>query len=127
MLILPDPEVRFVQVGRNNAGIEGLLVVLKGPGTKTGLGGFKTYITHHRVLRISVNIPTKAFYPPMCILFVCSESCFYISTRRRWAGLAYKSDTGDPPFLVQNECDSSPFAHQSILMKDHSMRTAQIV
>ena len=30
-------------------------------------------------------------------------------------GLAYKSATGDTPFLVQNECDSSPFNHQSFL------------
>ena len=37
---------------------------------------------------------------------------------RRWTGLAYKRATGDPPFLIQNECDSSPFDHQSILMKD---------
>ena len=41
-----------------------------------------------------------------------------ISTWRRW-GLGYKSATGDPPFLMPNECDSSPFDHQSILMKDH--------
>ena len=50
-----------------------------------------------------------------------------ISTWRRWAGLAYKSATGDPTFLVQNMCDSSPFDHQSILMKDRFMETAKIV
>ena len=31
------------------------------------------------------------------------------------------------PFLIQNECDSSPFEHQSILMKDDFMGTAKIV
>ena len=39
--------------------------------------------------------------------------------------LAYKSATGDPPFLVQNECDSSPFDDQLILMKDDSMGTEE--
>ena len=40
-------------------------------------------------------------------------------------GLAYRaSATGDPPFLVQNECNSSPFDHQPILIKDHFMGTA---
>ena len=29
-----------------------------------------------------------------------------------------------PPFLVQNECDSSPFDYQSILIKDHFIGTA---
>ena len=28
-----------------------------------------------------------------------------ISTWRRWTGLVYKRATGDPLFLVQNECD----------------------
>ena len=42
-------------------------------------------------------------------------------------GLAYKSATGDPPFLMQNECDSSPFDHQSILIKDLLIGTAKIV
>ena len=42
-------------------------------------------------------------------------------------GLAYKSATGDPRFLVQNECDSSPFDHQSILTKDHFMEAVKIV
>ena len=41
-------------------------------------------------------------------------------------GLAYKSDTGDPLFLLQNECDSSPFGYQSILTKDHFMGTASL-
>ena len=41
------------------------------------LGGFETDITHDRVFGTSVNIPTKAFCPPMCVLFVCSESCFH--------------------------------------------------
>ena len=78
------------------------------PGKKT-VGGFKTKMAF---IGISVNIPTKAFCHPFCFLLVCSESCFYtfgridraeISTYRRWAGLDYKSATGDPPFLVQNE------------------------
>ena len=46
---------------------------------------------------------TKAFCPPMCILFVCSERLVVlyrlgwleINTWRRWAGLAYKSATGN--------------------------------
>ena len=42
---------------------------------------------------------------------------------RRWAGLAYKSTTGYPPFLMQNECDSSPV----IFMKDHFMATGTMV
>ena len=41
--------------------------------------------------------------------------------------LTYKSATGDPPFLVQNECDSSPFDQHSILMKDNFMDVAKIV
>ena len=45
---------------------------------------------------------------------------------RKWAGLAYKSATGDPPLSMQNECDRLPFDHQSILMKDHFMGTAKI-
>ena len=39
-------------------------------------------------------------------------------------GLAYKSAVWDPPISVQNEGDSSPFDHQSILMKDYFMGTA---
>ena len=45
----------------------------------------------------------------------------------KMGGLVYKSATGDPPFLMQNECDSSPFDHQSILIKDHFMGTAKNV
>ena len=83
-----------------------------------------------------MNIPTQAFCSPMCILFVFSKSCFYtfglinwvvISTWRRWTGLVYKSATGDPSFLMQNECDSSVFDHQSILMEDHFIYTGKIV
>ena len=33
---------------------------------------------------------------------------------------AYKSATGDPQFLTQNECDSSPSDHQ-FFMTDHLM------
>ena len=50
-----------------------------------------------------------------------------ISTWRRWVGLAHKSATGDPLFLIQNERATSPFDHQSILMKDHFMGTAKHV
>ena len=50
---------------------------------------------------------------PMCILFVCSEMCFYtfgyidwvgwrFSTRRRWGCMAHKRATGNPQFLVRN-------------------------
>ena len=35
--------------------------------------------------------------------------------------------SGDPSFLVQNECDIFPFDQQLILMKDHFMGTAKIV
>ena len=31
-----------------------------------------------------------------------------------------------PPFLVQKECDSSPFDHQSIFLKDRFMGTAKL-
>ena len=35
-------------------------------------------ISHDRVLGMSVNVPTKAsFPPPKCFLFVCGESYFY--------------------------------------------------
>ena len=40
-------------------------------------------------------------------------------------GLVYKRAPGDPPFLIQNECDSSLFKPQSILTKDHFMETAK--
>ena len=49
-----------------------------------------------------------------------------ISTWRRCARLTYKSAKGNLPFLMQNECDSSPFDHQSIIMNDHFMGTATI-
>ena len=118
---------------------------VKAPVTKAVRGGgVKTSITHDNVLPvgISVHLCTKAFCYPFCILFMCSERCSIclviyrlgcwriISTWRRWVGLAYKSSTGDPPFLLQYECDSSPFDHQSILMKcrkDHFMGTAKIM
>ena len=110
----------------------------KGTRYKSCFGGFKTDITHDHVLGISVNISTKAFCPLMCVLFVCSESCFYTFGRIDWVGwrLARGEDgrgwsTRGPqeihPYLVQNECDSSPFDHQSILMKDHFMGTVKIV
>ena len=41
------------------------------------------------------------------------------------AGRQVPQETPPPPFLVQNECDCSPFAHQSVLMKDHFMGTEQ--
>ena len=43
------------------------------------------------------------------------------------AGLHNKSVTGDPPFLEESECESSPFDQLSILMKDHFMGIAKIV
>ena len=67
-------------------------------------------------------------HSPRCFLFVCSESSYYtfgrielggerghgvglngVGTWRRWVGLAYNSARGDPLFLMQNECHSSPF------------------
>ena len=61
-------------------------------------GGIKP-ITHDHVFGTSVNNPTTAaLCPPMWILVVCSESCFYTFGRiywvgwrlwRRWAGLAF--------------------------------------
>ena len=42
-------------------------------------------------------------------------------------GLAYKSTTGDPLFLEQNDCNSSPFDHHSVLTKDHFIGTAKSV
>ena len=54
-------------------------------------------------------------------------ACVEISTWRRWAGLASKRAPGDPPFLIQNECDSSPFDQRLNLMKDHFMGTAKIL
>ena len=86
-----------------------------------------------------MNIPTKAFCSQMCVLFVCSESCFYTFGRIAWVGWrlacredgwgwpTIKSATGDPPFLMQDECDSSPLDHQLILMNDPFKGTTQIV
>ena len=48
--------------------------------------GFKADIADDRVLEVSVNIPTKAFCPPMCILFVCNESCVDTFGRIDWVG-----------------------------------------
>ena len=64
---------------------------------------------YNQSINQSVNIHTKVFCPPMCFLFLCSESC----------------STGDPLFLVQNECDSSPFDHPSVLMMDPSIMMDQ--
>ena len=46
------------------------------------------------VLGISVNIPTKAFCP-MCFLFVCNESCFYMFGRIDWVGWRWRLAGGD--------------------------------
>ena len=61
--------------------------------------GFRTDITHGPVLGISVNIPTKAFCPRMCFLFVYSESCFYTFGCIDWVGwrLARGDDGRDWP------------------------------
>ena len=40
----------------------------KAPVTKAVLWGFKTDITHDRLLGMSVNIPTKAFCSPMKVV-----------------------------------------------------------
>ena len=50
-----------------------LLANLKAP-VKSCFRAFKTDITHDRVLRISVNTPTKAFCSPICFLIVCTEN-----------------------------------------------------
>ena len=87
------------------------LPVLKTP-VKSRFGGFKTNITHGSVLRILVNILTKAFCPPMCFLFVCSEGCFSIFGRIDWVGWRFVGGedgrslpTRDPPFVLPNDCD----------------------
>ena len=59
---------------------------IKAPVTKAVLWGYKTDITHRRVLGISVNIPAKTFYPPMCFLFVSGESCFHTFSCIDWVG-----------------------------------------
>ena len=99
--------------------------MVKGTRYKSLVGGYKTDTAHDRVLGMSVNIPATAFCPPMCILFLCSESYFYIfgtievlgwvdiSTWRRWAGLGYQSATGDPPFLVQNGMTNDHFMEKA--------------
>ena len=56
---------------------------------------------------------------------ISMEGWVEISTGRR-CRLAYKRATGDPTFLVQNECDSSPFDHQSILLNDHLIETGKV-
>ena len=83
--------------------------------------GFKTDITHIRVLGISVNIPTKAFCPPMCILFVFSKSCFYTFGRIDWVGwrLARGEDgrgwpTGVPQEIPHFSCKMSAIARHLI-------------
>ena len=55
--------------------------------TKVVLGDLRQ-ISHMTVyyLGISVNVPTKAFCPLMCILIVYSESCFYTFGRIDWVG-----------------------------------------
>ena len=43
------------------------------------------------------------------------------------AGLQECHRRSPPPFLMQNECNSSPFDLQPILMKDHFMGTVKII
>ena len=45
-------------------------------------------MSHMAVNWIYVTIPTKAFCPLMCILFVCSESCFYMFGRIGWVEIS---------------------------------------
>ena len=73
-----------------------------------------------------MNIPTKIFCLPLCILFVCSESCFYMFGRIDWVGwrLTHGEDGRGWSTGVSQD---PPFHHQSILMKDHFMETAKIV
>ena len=61
-----------------------ITVVSKGSVTKAALGD----ITHDRVLGISVNIPTKAFCPPMCFLFYAATLFLYATFGRiiDWVG-----------------------------------------
>ena len=79
-----------------------------------------------------------AFCPSMCVLIVCSESCFYTCGIDRVGWTLVRGEDGwgwstrvpqetPPPFLMQNEWDSSPFDQQLILMKDDFTRTAKIV
>ena len=82
--------------------------------------------------------------PDVFFLTVSSKSCFYTfgcidwvrwrlargedgrGWSTTWAGLVYKKATGDPSFLEESECDSSPFDQQSILMKDHFTGTGKL-
>ena len=49
-----------------------------------------------------MNTPTKVVCTPICILFVCSESCFYMFGRIDWGGwrLACGEDKQDWPTRV---------------------------
>ena len=53
----------------NHSYISGVKLRLKGTHDRRLVKEFRRDITQDRVL---YNIPTKAFCPPMCILFVCS-------------------------------------------------------
>ena len=79
--------------------------MLKAPVPTPFLEGFKTDIIHDRVLGMSVNIPTKPFCPPMCFLFVCSESYFYTFGCIDWVGwrLAHGEDGRGWPTRVPQE------------------------
>ena len=84
-----------------------------------------------RVLWISVNIPTKAFCPPMCFLFVFSESCFYTVDRIEFGWRLVRGEDGrgwptrGPPEIPHFSCKMTVLVrHQSILMKDHFIGTA---
>ena len=65
-------------------------------------------ISHMTVyLGISVNIPTKAFSPHMCILFVCSESCFSTFGRVDWVGWRLTRGEDDGAYFIINTTFSS--------------------
>ena len=114
---------------RNGLALSDIIAYIKGTRYKNRCH------THDRVLRTSVNyIHTKVFCPLMCFLFVCSVSCFNTFGRIDWVGWRLtRGDVGQatrvtqeiPQYLVQNDCDSSPFNHQPILMKGHIMGTTQ--
>ena len=74
---------------------------LKAPVTKSAFSD--RY--HTRVSGISVNIPTKAFCPPICFLSVCSQSCFYTFSCIDWVGwrLARGEDGWGWPTRVPQE------------------------
>ena len=63
---------------------------------------FKKDITHGRVLVISGSVSTKTFCPPMCFLFVYSESYFYTFGRIDWVGwrLAHGEDGRKIPYFL---------------------------